>query len=222
MKVAGYIGVDVQSARDCPYVVLNAELKPQASGWLKDAREVRAVVLDAAKSLGTVAIGIDAPRCPLPKLRPHYWDRNKWRPRRTSESGHGRHCEVILAALKISKPQYTPPLNACPDWMLTGFKLFDALSAEDHIYEVFPSASYRLLAKDRSAVLSVCLSGFAEGPKDMLDAYVAAFTVHEYLAGKGTAVGGGDGLGVIVLPRPIHALKPKVLHWPESQDMIGA
>jgi hypothetical protein len=53
------------------------------------------------------------------------------------------------------------------------------------------------------------------GPKDMLDAYVAAFTVHEYLVGRGAAVGGGDGLGAIVLPRPIAAgASSAVLRWP--------
>lgn len=39
----------------------------------------------------------------------------------------------------------------------------------------------------------VSLGGFAHGVKDMLAAYVSAFTVHEYLSGQGTAVGGGDG-----------------------------
>jgi hypothetical protein len=103
--------------------------------------------------------------------------------------------------------------------MRMGFELFEALSAEAHLYEVFPSASYRLLTSETDAVFTISLRDFAEGAKDMLDAYVAAFTVHEYLAGKGTGVGGGDGLGVIVLPRAIHASIPEVLHWPGTQEM---
>ena len=44
----------------------------------------------------------------------------------------------------------------------------------------------------------------------------AAFTVREFLAGRGAEVGGGDGLGTIVLPRPIPDPISAVLHWPEG------
>ena len=37
----------------------------------------------------------------------------------------------------------------------------------------------------------------------MLDAWVAAATVREFEEGRGTAVGGGDDLGKIILPRPL-------------------
>jgi hypothetical protein len=49
----------------------------------------------------------------------------------------------------------------------------------------------------------------------MLDAYVAAYTVHEFLIGKGVAVGGGDGLGAIILPRPLKDIDARVMQWPE-------
>ena len=37
------------------------------------------------------------------------------------------------------------------------------------------------------------LSGFLPGPKDMLDAVVAALTGKEFPAGRGQEIGGGDG-----------------------------
>jgi predicted nuclease with RNAse H fold len=100
--------------------------------------------------------------------------------------------------------------------MKVGFRLYVALSGEPDVHEVFPSASYNQLAAEERAVLSINLKGFADGPKDMLDAYVAAYTVHEYLAGRGVAVGGGDGLGTIVLPRPLAKNCDAVSRWPTS------
>lgn len=58
------------------------------------------------------------------------------------------------------------------------------------------------------------LSGFLPGPKDMLDAVVAALTGMEFLAGRGQEIGSGDGLGTIVLPRPITKPIAEVLRWP--------
>ena len=53
------------------------------------------------------------------------------------------------------------------------------------------------------------------GPKDMLDAWVAAATVREFVEGRGAEVGGGDGLGTIVLPRPIREPAiDEVMRWP--------
>jgi len=54
------------------------------------------------------------------------------------------------------------------------------------------------------------------GPKDMLDARVAAGTVREFVEGRGTEVGGGDGLGTIILPRPLlESVIKEILVWPE-------
>ena len=84
------------------------------------------------------------------------------------------------------------------------------------VFEVFPSASYTMLAEDTSIRLNLSLSGFARGPKDMLDAHVAAVTVREFAQGRGCAVGGGDGLGSIILPRPLKGEIAGVLTWPET------
>ena len=51
-------------------------------------------------------------------------------------------------------------------------------------------------------------------PKDMLDAAIGALTVREFEAGRGCEVGGGDGLGTIILPRPIPEPIEAVLTWP--------
>jgi predicted nuclease with RNAse H fold len=125
----------------------------------------------------------------------------------------------VLKALGIANPQWTRLIPECPEWMSTGFKLFEALSAESDVYEVFPSASYHQLAGDRGARFGISLEDFHRGTKDMLDAYVAAFTVHEYLAGRGEAVGGGDGLGTIVLPRPVSPNASRdLLTWPGAES----
>jgi len=49
----------------------------------------------------------------------------------------------------------------------------------------------------------------------MLDAWVAAATVREFVTGNGTDVDGGDGLGTIILPRPLpNPIINAVLDWP--------
>ena len=54
------------------------------------------------------------------------------------------------------------------------------------------------------------------GPKDMLDAWVAAVTVREFVEGRGAEVGSGDVLGTIILPRPLpEPVIEEVLEWPE-------
>ena len=54
------------------------------------------------------------------------------------------------------------------------------------------------------------------GPKDMLDSWVAAATVREFIEGRGSEVGDGDGMGSIVLPRPLpEPVIKEVLRWPQ-------
>jgi len=99
--------------------------------------------------------------------------------------------------------------------MRLGFELFKAAEAAGHqTHEVFPSASYCLLG-GTTAPLTVDLGAFHWAPKDILDAYVAAHTVAEFVAGRGREVGGGDGLGTIILPRHLPAnISPGLLNWP--------
>jgi len=216
-NIAAFLGIDVQCKRGCPYVVLDPDLKPYVSGWLETPEEVSGIVDEITCSVGPVAIGIDAPRCPLHAPRDHYWNGKKWRCRSPKDIGYGRHCEVVIAALRIANPQWTPVEDACPEWMQHGFRLFASLSGYEKVYEVFPTASYRLCAEDPGPTFSISLKGFARGVKDMIDAYVAAFTVHEYLAGRGVAVGGGDGMGEIILPRKLPAHPSILLEWPTGK-----
>jgi hypothetical protein len=102
--------------------------------------------------------------------------------------------------------------------MQHGFKIFKSLQGRTRALEVFPSASYRMLNECSDVQVVMPLKGFLPGPKDMLDAVVAAVTGMEFLAGRGQEVGGGDGLGTIVLPRRIASEITEVLHWPSSEQ----
>lgn len=215
------IGIDIQLARGCPYAILDAAGEPVAAGWLP-GQDVAAAAASLDRALAQlaagrptqVAIGIDAPRCFLPAPRPWYWAGDRWRPATGRDRGAGRHCEVVIAALGLARPQWTPLEAGAPEWMRLGVALFEALGSRYTVYETFPSASYLQLKDDPSLRIGVRLGDFHGGPKDMLDAYVAASTVREYARGVGCAVGGGDGLGTIILPRPV-ASTSAVLHWPD-------
>jgi len=217
-----YLGIDVQTVRGCPYVVLDRSGEPVDSGWLSGGfdnvvRGLAKVTDRHRRTIGSpLAVGIDAPRQPLSSPRQWYWDgiRASWRPSRSSDGGNGRHCEIVIAAHRLANPQWTPHRPPFPPWMRLGFALFAALEKRAPTYEVFPSASYTLLAGDASLRIGVRLNHFAPGPKDMLDAYVAAATVREYVQGRGFAVGGGDALGKIILPRPLPKPIEGVLVWP--------
>ena len=199
--VSKFIGVDVQVARQCPYAVLDRDGNSVTSGWLPDGRDlaVRALrgVIDRQSDGGAsgIAVGIDSPRMALAAPRQWYWDgkKAKWRGRRSSDRGHGRHCEIVIAAHRLANPQWTPESDAAPAWMQLGFALFAGLADLGHVHEVFPSASYSQLAGTDPVQCRVSLGQFAPGPKDMLDAYVAAATAREYVQQRGQAIGGGDG-----------------------------
>jgi hypothetical protein len=100
--------------------------------------------------------------------------------------------------------------------MILGFKLYLALEGYAKVHEVFPTASYALLQGNTDVRINTDFSACKPGPKDILDAWVAAATVREFVNGRGTEVGGGDGLGTIILPRPLpEPIIEEVLEWPE-------
>jgi len=220
-----FIGIDVQVKRGCSYYVLDQFGNKVTNDWASTdslaatAKALGNIVRSHAKNTsGQVAVGIDAPRCPLINPRRFFWNSKqaKWRSKSSKEKGYGRHCEVVVKALKIANPQWTPLLADTRPWMKLGYAIFEAMPPETEVYEVFPTASYSLLNSDSEAKVSIDFSNFASGPKDMLDACIAAVTVREFIMGRGFEVGGGDGLGTIILPRksPINDRIREVLVWP--------
>jgi predicted nuclease with RNAse H fold len=211
-----YIGVDISEDRGCAIAAIGEDGRSIGATWSAcRIGDVLSLLSDFSNGYEAV-VGIDAPRMALPSLRAWYWNRNMaaWRPRIAAESGWGRHCEVVIKSLGLANPQWTPPADAAPGWMRFGFELFSALNAGQQVHEVFPTASYSQLAECREIVVSLPFSGFAQGPKDMLDAYVGAVTIREYDRGCGCAVGGGDQLGSIVLPRQLSLVPAALFEWP--------
>ncbi len=211
-----YIGIDVQIRRNCCYAVIDDTGTLTDSGWLANAVVDVGELIQQQAVTFQVHVGIDAPRMPLNSKRRWYWNGSKQRwEKRYSQKGYGRHCEIVISAHRIANPQWTPLHREAPPWMNLGFKLYDAIQNLAATHEVFPSASYALLYQNSNVRVNIDFSACKPGPKDMLDAWVAAATVREFVKGRGFEVGGGDGFGTIVLPRPIPepVIEP-VLHWP--------
>jgi hypothetical protein len=226
LKYLYFLGVDVQIRRPCTYYVLDQDLDYVTSGFLggSDIEEISQNLRSLAKFLldqgvGGLAVGIDAPRMGLPAPRLWYWRGGAWVPRTAKERGYGRHCEVVVKALGLGNPQWTRMEDDSPTWMKLGYRLFESLEDLGSVFEVFPSASYRMLKETKHPPISLSLKGFAGQTKDMLDACVAAYTVWAFYNGRGTKVGGGDGLGAIVLPEKLAVPgSHPVLHWPDQQE----
>lgn len=224
-SIGAFIGIDVQSARSSPFAVLDAEGRLIDSGWIygESSAEIGRRIEEQVRKLAGddpnwVAVGVDAPRRPRTDRRQWYWagKRRQWRPCGPSDRGWGRHSDVVVAALRLANPQWTPPATHTPRWMRVGFAIFEALHRYPHVHEVFPSASYTVLKDVPELSISIDFSNFAAGPKDMLDACVGALTVREYVRGRGVKVGDGDGLGGIILPRDVSGDPPHpVLSWPD-------
>jgi predicted nuclease with RNAse H fold len=214
-----FIGIDIQTRRDCCYAVINETGKLVKSGWFSDPISEAVDLIKGLQPSAKVAVGVDAPRMPLPTPRQWFWSggkKQKWTSRK-DQKGNGRHCEVVISAHRLANPQWTPLKKDAPPWMLLGFKLFLALKDHAIVYEVFPTASYASLYGNSDVRINAEFSACKPGPKDMLDAWVAAVTVREFVNGRGTEVGGGDGLGTIILPRPLpYPVIEEVLEWPES------
>ena len=200
-----FAGVDVQIKRGCCYYIIDDDKKYVASGWIKEniPQSFKDIFLrTSSNDPKQIAIGIDAPRMPINKLRTRGFDKktNSW-----FENGDeklGRECEVIIKSYNIANPQWTRTYEDSPEWMQLGFSIFESIKDFPFVYEVFPSASYKML-ENENVKYELCLNKFNSGVKDMLDASVAALTVFEFVNGQGCEVGGDDGLGTIVLPRKI-------------------
>lgn len=200
-----FAGIDVQINRGCCYYVLDKEKIYITSGWLKEniPQSFRKFFIDiSGNDINTIAIGIDAPRMPIKKLRKRSFDKkiNSWIEK--GDEKFGRECEVIVKSYNLANPQWTRTHAESPDWIKLGFSIFEALKEFPFVYEVFPSASYKML-RDQNIKYELSLNSFATGVKDMLDASVAAFTVLEFINERGCEVGGEDELGTIVLPRKL-------------------
>lgn len=215
-----FLGIDIQTVRPCAFACLDTNGAMIDSGWFQDdpVPEILRMIQSYEKKNLHVSVGIDAPRMPMPAKRAWYWNgiKRQWRPRRSIEKGNGRHCEVVISAHGLARPQWTPLERNARAWMKLGFKIFSALENNLQVYEVFPSASYALLSGNRDVKVTMDFSSFAPGPKDAIDACMAAITVCEYCQGKGLAVGNGDGLGSIILPRSLgEKLIEEVMKWPD-------
>src|SRR5262249_31418619 len=117
--------------------------------------------------------------------------------------------------------QWTPILEACPEWMRLGFAIYEGLHGLTSVFEVFPSASLKMFAGNRDARVTIDFSAFSTGPKDILDACVAALTVFEFVNGRGCEIGGGDGLGTIIIPGSLSVMAPiELLRWPAQVAAI--
>lgn len=211
-----FCGIDIQIRRDCCYAILDDAGQLIASGWLTGAEMAAVDLVKRYAASGQVVVGIDAPRMALETQRKWYWNKGhrRW-DGRSVQKGWGRHCEVVVSAHRLANPQWTPLRANAPEWMRLGFRLYAALEGMATVHEVFPTASYTLLAGNREVRVEADFSACAPGPKDALDAWAAAATVREFAAGRGAEVGGGDGLGTIVLPRPLpQPVITEVLRWP--------
>jgi predicted nuclease with RNAse H fold len=213
-----YIGIDVQTRRRPCYAMLSETAVLTTSGWARTpVVESLVSTVQAEAQRGEVVVGIDSPSRALTAGRQWTWRRRaSWQAIGPGPPRIGRHCEVVLKALGLANPQWTPLAAGVPDWMRIGIALFDGLQVlgpPHQVLEVFPTASYRQLVGRPEPALTINLSAFSAGPKDMLDACVAALTVREFHQGRGCQVGGGDHLGTIVLPRPVDQGHP-VHQWP--------
>lgn len=204
-KIKYFAGIDVQLKRDCYYYVIDENKMYVTSGWIKEniPQSFNNLFLELTNNnLEQIAVGIDAPRMPIKKLRKRSFDKktNSWI--KKGDEKLGRECEVIIKSYNIANPQWTRTLKDSPDWMKLGYDIFSKLKSFSFVYEVFPSASYKML-ENKNVKYELCLNNFVGGVKDMLDASVAALTVFEFINGRGCEVGGEDNLGTIVLPRKI-------------------
>ena len=74
-----------------------------------------------------IAIGIDAPRMPIKKLRTRYFDKKKNEWGVETKQSNGRECEVIVKSYNLANPQWTKTFKESPEWMKLGYDIFSIL-----------------------------------------------------------------------------------------------
>lgn len=180
-----FAGIDVQINRPCCYYILDRDKKYVASGWINKnvTRSFKKLLLQFSDNdPQKIAIGIDSPRMPIKKLRKREFDRKNNKRLINKTEKLGRECEVIIKSYNIANPQWTRTAKDSPDWMKLGYSIYNSLKDFTFVYEVFPSASYRMLENENISY-ELCLNNFSGRVKDMLDASVAAITVCEFMNG---------------------------------------
>lgn len=122
-----FVGIDVQAKRGLPYCILDHHGAMVSSGRVQgnggtDHARTMCDELRTAACADRMAIGTDAPRMPRPDARQWYWDgtRKRWRSRRPSDKGLGRRREVVVKALGLANPQWTPLIGESPARMRIG------------------------------------------------------------------------------------------------------
>ena len=215
-----FCGIDVHQREPFPYAIIDESHRMVDGGWLSflTRDELRDALRNLLKSHPIAVLAIDAPRQALTQLRRYKVNKGKWHSIPEETPGKiGRHCELVVKALSIGNPQWTPLSDDAPEWMQNGFALYDTAKGfpATRTVEVFPSASYKVMANYPEIRTDILWHVFQSGPKHMLDALIGAVTAAEFIAGRGCAVGGGDGLGEIVLPRPVNATRPDLFTWPD-------
>ena len=150
-----------------------------------------------------VVFGVDAARHALTRLR--YWN---WEPtaehwvRLLRGADTGRHAEIILRAHGFRGTR----------WSVTAAPIYQALQALPGtvIYEVCAEAAFQAMDPGSPPPEPSAAAGAS-----LEHATLAATTSREFFAGRGQEIGGGDGLGTIILPRPLRRRVEGVLEWPE-------
>ena len=77
-KINYFAGIDVQINRGCCYYIIDQNKKYGVSGWIKEKipQTFQKLFIDLSDNqTDTIAIGIDAPRMPIKKMRTRYFDR---------------------------------------------------------------------------------------------------------------------------------------------------
>ena len=119
-----FAGVDVQISRGCSYYIVDNNKNFITSGWVEEKipQSFKDIFLRiSGNDPKQIAIGIDAPRMPIQKLRKRSFDKktNSWIVK--GDEKLGRECEVIIKSYNIANPQWTRTYAESPKWMQLGF-----------------------------------------------------------------------------------------------------